>query len=297
MSSSDEFLSSSSISPGNMSSVLLLHHRSPSLDSSASEGSLRSAALTVSLEELRSELSVLGFTAVPQQRLLQFKQDLEYLMRSRAALEVSSGDTTDPRKEKSVTSASDGVAPGWDQLPEWPSPSYSPAPAHREGLDSYAKHTIRLGALEKPREPVVTRKVLRRKSDGQVQVCDESLLSIQTEPEDSRASREESQAVKSFIRLPPYSLLDQYRQRSDPVSRYQEYKQSWDTLQVSLEKSRKELRWGVRERMMSAPPLPLPRALSTPNSYVIPTEKKRYGLRWAIRQDLVHGNIPRGGYS
>ncbi|XP_066433229.1 centriolar and ciliogenesis-associated protein HYLS1 [Eleutherodactylus coqui] len=295
-SSSQDFLSSGSL----MSS----YKRCLPQDRSASECSLRSAPLTVSVEELRSELSRLGFTSVPQQRLLQFKQDLEFLMRSRAALEASSGDTTDPMKEGEVTSSSEGATPSWDKLSEWPSSASSPeralqAPAHRGGPDSYAKHTVSVGApaVGKPRAPVLTRKVLRRKSDGQVEVCDESLLSTETEPEGSRVSCGELQAAKSLIRIPPYSLLEQYRRRSDPVGRYQEYKQSWDALQVSLEKNRKELRWWVRERMMSAPPLPLPRTLPTPNSYVIPTEKKRYGLRWAIRQDLVRGNIPRGNYS
>ncbi|XP_075704977.1 centriolar and ciliogenesis-associated protein HYLS1 [Rhinoderma darwinii] len=291
MSGSQELLTSS-INPENVSSPS--PHTSPSHDGSAS-----SAPLTVSVEELRSELSLLGFTSVPQQRLLQFKQDLEYLMRSRAALEVSSGDLTDPIMESRFTSP--GAGPGWDKLPAWSSSGSSQstfqAPARGEDLDPYSKHTFSVGAqaLEKPKAPVLTRKVLRRRSDGQVQVCDESLLSAESDP--SRVSSGESQAVKSFIRLPPYSLLDQYRQRSDPVGRYQEYKQSWDVLQGALEKSRKELRWGVRERMMSAPPLPLPRALATPNPYVIPTEKKRYGLRWAIRQDLVNGQIPRGGCS
>ncbi|XP_044130607.1 hydrolethalus syndrome protein 1 [Bufo gargarizans] len=290
-------LSSGSTAPGNICSFRPLSH------SCTSECSLGSASLTVSVEELRSELSLLGFTSVPQQRLLQFKQDLEYLMRSRAALDVSSGssaDATDPGKEGEATSASEGATSDWDRLRARPSSACSQErafQAHRQCLDSYTKNTFRVGALEKPRASALTRKVLRRKSDGQVQVCDESLLSSDPEVEDSRASSGESQAVKSFIRVPPHSLLEQYRQRSDPVGRYQDYKHSWEALQASLEKSRKELRWGVRERMMSAPPLPLPRALPTPNSYVVPTEKKRYGLRWAVRQDLVHGNIPRGSYS
>ncbi|XP_069591361.1 centriolar and ciliogenesis-associated protein HYLS1 [Ranitomeya imitator] len=263
----------------------------------SSDSSLRSAPLTVSEEELRSELSLLGFTSVPQQRLLQFKEDLEYLMRNRAALEDSLGsfeDITDVGKENGGTSVSE-----WDKLTAWTAPASSQECAHRGAIDSYTKHTVRVGAqvLGKPRPPALTRKVLRRRSDGQAQVCDESMLSAESELEDSRVSCVESQAKKSFIRIPPYSLLEQYRQRSDPVGRYQEYKQSWDALQGSVEKRRKELCWGVRERMMSAPPLPLPQALPLPNSYVIPTEKKRFGLRWAIRHALVHGKMPRGDYS
>ncbi|KAM3917635.1 centriolar and ciliogenesis-associated protein HYLS1 [Leptodactylus fuscus] len=280
--------------PGNLHSFPRPSPRSPPPECSTSDCSLRSAPLAVSVEELRSELSLLGFTSVPEQRLLQFKQDLENLMRSRTALEESSASSRDT----TGISSSPGAPPDWDSLAAPSSFAFSQdcslhAPVLHQGLDSYTRHTVRGGAPEKLRAPVLTRKVLRRKSDGQVQVCDESLLSI----EDFRDTCGESQSVKSFIRVPPYSLLEQYRQRSDPVGRYQEYKQSWDSLQGSLDKRRKELRWGVRERMISAPPLPLPRALPTPNSYIIPTEKKRYGLRWAIRQDLVHGNVPRGGSS
>ncbi|XP_073402412.1 centriolar and ciliogenesis-associated protein HYLS1 [Dendrobates tinctorius] len=263
----------------------------------SSDSSLRSAPLTVSEEELRSELSLLGFTSVPQQRLLQFKEDLECLMRSRAALEDSLGpfeDPTDVGKENGGTSVSD-----WDKHSASSQQCVINAPAHRGALDPYTKHTVRAGAqvLGKPRPPALTRKVLRRSSDGQVQVCDESMLSAESELHDSRVPCTESQAKKSFIRIPPYSLLEQYRQRSDPVGRYQEYKQSWDALQGSVERSKKELCWGVRERMLSAPPLLLPRALPLPNSYVIPTEKKRFRLRWAIRHALVHGKMPRGDSS
>ncbi|XP_063791571.1 centriolar and ciliogenesis-associated protein HYLS1 [Pseudophryne corroboree] len=260
--------------------------------------------VSVSEEDLRNELSLLGYPSVPHKRFLQFKEDLEHLMRSQKPVDLSpasSGGGAEAEKENNPVTLS------------WPisSTASSQAPGQRDGPDSYSKHTVRVGGLSfgKQRPPALTRKVLRRKSDGQVQVCDESLLSSLTETGDedmtvsSEVTRPESvgeqsiDCIKSFIRLPPYSLLDQYRQRSDPVGRYHGYKQSWDALQGAQERSKKELRWEVRERMMSAPPLPLPRPLPTPNSYVIPTDKKRYGLRWAIRQDLVNGNIPRGSSS
>ncbi|XP_075034826.1 LOW QUALITY PROTEIN: centriolar and ciliogenesis-associated protein HYLS1 [Mixophyes fleayi] len=298
---------------------------SPASPSASDQSHYSSAAecspdsLSVSEEELRNELSLLGYPSVPRDRLLQFKEDLEYLMRSRRPLELSSGasgDGAESGKENNPTSPE--VSAAWKKISAWPTSSSSSsqvcvaqAPGQRDHLDSYSTHTVSVGghSLGKQRPPALTRKVLRRKSDGQVQVCDESFLSSQTETEDKDTTvssvesnpqsvrSQSTDCIKSFIRLPPYSLLDQYRQRSDPVGRYQEYKQSWDALQGALERSKKELRWEIRERMMSAPPLPLPRPLPTPNAYVIPTEKKRYGLRWAIRQDLVNGNIPRGSYS
>ncbi|XP_068100240.1 centriolar and ciliogenesis-associated protein HYLS1 [Hyperolius riggenbachi] len=281
---------------------------SPSV--SASESSLYSLPLSVSEEELRTELSSLGFQAVPRQRLLQFKKDLEHLMRNC----VTESDTEPSRnsldlgKENIPASTIPEDSSNWDKLSTWPTnisvssqESVSGVVGQQSKPNSYSKHTVRTGGA---RAPALTRKVLRRKSDGQLQVCDESTLSSEVESGEeerttfSRQSQTSSATcVKSFIRVPPYSLLDQYRQHSDPVHRYQEYKQSWDAVQRTLERSQKDLRWGVRERMMSAPPVPLPRSLPAPNSYVIPTEKKRYGLRWAIRQDLVNGHLPRGSYS
>ncbi|XP_072272995.1 centriolar and ciliogenesis-associated protein HYLS1, partial [Pyxicephalus adspersus] len=263
-----------------------------STDSSVADCSL---PLSVSEDELRTELSLLGFPAVPRHRLLQFKEELEHLMRSQPASETNSGATAQSEKENI------------------PSPLLVEASSNHEvflvPLD-YSKHTVSLGAPGQEKKRAITRKVLRKKSNGQLEVCDESTLSSEenlsitdksVEGESRMSSRQSHTSsvdcVKSFIRVPPYSLLEQYRQHSDPVGRYHEYKHSWDAVQRVLERNRKELRWGVRERMMSAPPAPLPRSLPAPNAYIIPTNKKRYDLRWAIRQDLATGNIPRGSSS
>ncbi|MEE6527791.1 hypothetical protein FKM82_029424 [Ascaphus truei] len=264
-----------------------------------------SGSLVVSEEELQRELSLLGFSSLPRQRLLEFKQDLERLM-SHGGRGVSPGPSGD--KEVCVSPLPRGSS-AWDQLSAWATPSSSSSQEWGEVLashDPYSKHTVSVGGhgLGTRRAPLLTRKVLRRKSDGQTHVSDESTLCSETDTEDTACSEAEPRqepwghrspdCLKSFIRPPPDSLLQRYRQRSDPVCRYQEYKQSWDTLQGALERSRKEVRWGVREQMMARPPQPLPRTLHPPNPYVVPTDKKRYGLRWGVRRDLVNGIIPRG---
>ncbi|KAM9305054.1 centriolar and ciliogenesis-associated protein HYLS1 [Gastrophryne carolinensis] len=241
-----------------------------------------SEPLSVSEEELRAELSLLGFPAVPRPRLLQFKEELEHLMRSRATSDVSTGSDPDKENIPSIPDVSSdcGRSSAWPRL--------SDLEAQHCGRDSVSESSF--GSASGGRKPM-TRKVLRRRSDGRAEVCDESTLSC--EGAESEESRLPSRA--SFIRPPPYSLLDQYRQRSDPVGRYLDYKQSWDAVQGALERGRREARWRVGGQMRVAPPpAPHPRPLPVPNSYIVPTEKKRYGLRWAIRQDLVNGNVPRG---
>ncbi|NXE30591.1 HYLS1 protein, partial [Ardeotis kori] len=57
---------------------------------------------------------------------------------------------------------------------------------------------------------------------------------------------------------------------------------------------RQELRRAVREQMLCRPQLPSgARRLCVPNSYAVPTEKKRAALRWGVRWDLAHGLLPR----
>ncbi|XP_078085705.1 uncharacterized protein hyls1 isoform X3 [Mustelus asterias] len=103
-----------------------------------------------------------------------------------------------------------------------------------------------------------------------------------------------SNAPKSFIR----PLMDHPHTRnikkSDPVAKYFEYKQNWETFKAPGEKDRKELRWGIREQMFYKNQLSLkPQHVYVPNNYVVPTEKKRSALRWQIRHELANGTIPQ----
>ncbi|KAM4698305.1 centriolar and ciliogenesis-associated protein HYLS1 [Rhinophrynus dorsalis] len=269
-------------------------------DLEVSDRSCGDLSLTVTEEELRAELSLLGFSSVPRERLLEFKHDLEQLMNQG----VGEGFHRPPGVHRATLLP--GTSEPWDTPSSTSSEEWVAPPREQ---DPYSKHTVsvkdhRVSTL---RAPALTRKVLRRKSDGHTHVSDESSMYSETDTEETGSSRGEfhsqpgsrqsADSIKSFIRPPLHSLLDQYRQRSDPVGRYQEYKQCWDGLQVAPERSRKALRCEVREQMMSAPPQPVPRPLPLPNSYVVPTDKKRYGLRWAVRRDMMNGVVPRGSYS
>ncbi|XP_053327320.1 centriolar and ciliogenesis-associated protein HYLS1 [Spea bombifrons] len=262
------------------------------------------STLEVSDEDVQRELSLLGYPQVPRHRILQFKKDLEHLMRKGVEIGAHS-----PQVKENVPPAVPEPHASWDHLSAWatsPSPSsqecFSQPRAKHGSQDPYSKYSVSAGGNRSGVQPL-TRKVLRRNGDGQTRVSDESFVcSDISEDRDTLVASEESSvphtadSTKSFIRPPPHSLLDRYRQRSDPVGRYHEYKQSWDALQGALEQSRKELRRGIREQMMSAPPQPLPRSLPAPNTYVVPTDKKRYGLRWAVRRDMVNGVVPRTNY-
>ncbi|KFP30557.1 Hydrolethalus syndrome protein 1, partial [Colius striatus] len=55
-----------------------------------------------------------------------------------------------------------------------------------------------------------------------------------------------------------------------------------------------ELRWSIREQMLCKPDPPLKSThVYVPNTYVVPTDKKRAALRWEVRWDLAKGLLPR----
>ncbi|XP_036076998.1 hydrolethalus syndrome protein 1 isoform X1 [Rousettus aegyptiacus] len=206
-------------------------------------------------------------------------------------------------------------------------------------------------ASQRLRKPVMKRKVLRRKPDGEVLVTDESIISESESGTESdvdlwdlrerlmnlqfQEDREspvdtsekcnpphEYQGIsqdqlicylrregmgspayeqdlivasrpKSFI-LPRLDQLSRNRGKVDRVARYFEYKRDWDAMRLPGEDHRKELRWGIREQMLSrAEPQFKPQHIYVPNNYLVPTEKKRSALRWGVRCDLANGVMPK----
>jgi len=82
--------------------------------------------------------------------------------------------------------------------------------------------------------------------------------------------------------------------KTDPVARYQAYQHGWSTCRAPGEKAHKQLRWGVREKMLYHDQViekKQPRCYQ-PNTYVVPSDKKRKTLRWQVRMDLAQGVKP-----
>ncbi|KAM6370484.1 centriolar and ciliogenesis-associated protein HYLS1 isoform 1-T1 [Pluvialis apricaria] len=98
---------------------------------------------------------------------------------------------------------------------------------------------------------------------------------------------------KSFI-PPRFEPLGRNRGKTDRVAKYFEYKREWEKFRIPGEDQRQELRWVIREQMLCQPELPSkPQHLYVPNTYAVPTEKKRAALRWEVRWDLAKGLPPR----
>ncbi|NXJ16689.1 HYLS1 protein, partial [Odontophorus gujanensis] len=57
---------------------------------------------------------------------------------------------------------------------------------------------------------------------------------------------------------------------------------------------RKDLRCCIRGQMLTQSSHPSkPQRTYVPNTYTVPTDKKRAALRWGVRWDLANGLIPR----
>lgn len=120
---------------------------------------------------------------------------------------------------------------------------------------------------------------------------DEDIISVasegSTEPSDYRPweNHADRALLPSFIRPvvgPPLS-----RKKTDPVSRYHQFKDEWKAKKAPGEKSHKNLRWNVRGKMLQCDVFEKPQRNYVPNTYVVPTEKKRQALRWEVRSNLA----------
>ncbi|XP_028409721.1 hydrolethalus syndrome protein 1 homolog [Dendronephthya gigantea] len=92
--------------------------------------------------------------------------------------------------------------------------------------------------------------------------------------------------LPSFIRPRTSDPGTKGIRKTDPVSRYHQFKQEWSSNKVPGERTHKSLRWSTREKMLQYESFEKPRRSYVPNNYVAPTEKKRQALRWEVRSAL-----------
>ncbi|XP_063273928.1 centriolar and ciliogenesis-associated protein HYLS1 isoform X2 [Prinia subflava] len=119
--------------------------------------------------------------------------------------------------------------------------------------------------------------------------------------EDSPRSLREDFGVDSISEYPMpgrapvnYIAPQAVRQRrTDPVAKLNGYKQDWERYSIPGQDTHQSLRWAVRAQMLQSG---LPRRAQrhiVPNTYEVPTMKKRDSLRFGVRWDLAHRLMPR----
>ncbi|XP_077965918.1 uncharacterized protein LOC120335581 [Styela clava] len=98
------------------------------------------------------------------------------------------------------------------------------------------------------------------------------------------------QPLPSYIRPNTVHPHTRNIKKSDPVNRYHQYRDVWNSIKAPGEKSHKDLRWEVKAQMLyKDEPQPKPQRIYVPNTYVVPTSKKRSALRWEVRHALERG--------
>lgn len=110
-----------------------------------------------------------------------------------------------------------------------------------------------------------------------------------TEPSDYRPweNHADRALLPSFIRPSTHHPHTRQVKKSDPVSRYHQFKGEWKANKAPGEKSHKNLRWNVRGKMLQCDVFERPQRNYVPNTYVVPTDKKRQALRWEVRSNLA----------
>ncbi|XP_053819288.1 centriolar and ciliogenesis-associated protein HYLS1 [Vidua chalybeata] len=81
--------------------------------------------------------------------------------------------------------------------------------------------------------------------------------------------------------------------RTDPVAKLNAYRQDWKRFSFPGQDSHQSVRWAMRNQMLQSE---LPRRAQkrlVPNTYEVPTMKKRDSLRFGVRWDLAHCHMPR----
>lgn len=314
-------------------------------------------------DEIRYELSKLGYTSVPDYRLKEFKKDLKVLIRREYSKESSQNNSLSSHPppdtstsgclhdhDRSPLEESHDLLPRSTTQDSWRISNHQsgkesrydvgadpimkkplgPAPTKQIGgnfsmydstTDTSHLHRDDVSDTDTERR-MVKRKVLRKKDDGS-KVIDESVSDIgsildlderlrELGLDDDRMSRRPQSARD----VPPYRLSpDDQRpasvilraakhphtknlRKSDPVARFQQFRQSWSQQKAPGEKVHKNLRWNIREHMLAQDQVlekKTPKVF-VPNKYVVPTDKKRRDLRWQIRMDIAQGQMPPHGF-
>ncbi|XP_048737189.1 centriolar and ciliogenesis-associated protein HYSL1-like [Ostrea edulis] len=295
-------------------------------------------------DEIRDELSKLGYRSIPRERLQEFKKDLRVLIQhERSKL---SNDTS--LSSRMQTDASDSFLDPSHRQQEDSPPSHSYFSMEKENRPQ--RYDYGDPIIRKPLQPsqlrgefalydsrldstkddfsgsesgsrMMKRKVLRKKTDGS-KVIDESftesesgsvldinerlrLLGIDTDrPRTApaaeppyRLSPDDPRPASVILRPSEHPHMRNVR-KSDPVARYQQFRQSWCQQRAPGEKKHNQLRWNIREQMLAQDQVieKKPQRVYVPNKYVVPTDKQRKSLRWQIRMDLAQGQMPAHGF-
>uniref|UniRef100_A0A3P9DJW8 HYLS1 centriolar and ciliogenesis associated n=1 Tax=Maylandia zebra TaxID=106582 RepID=A0A3P9DJW8_9CICH len=258
--------------------------------------------LDFSEEEIQEQLALLGYKNIPKHRLREFKQDLDELVRRGEWKGLSSSNEINAKSQATT-----------------PQPS-PPAYTKEKGMcnklkacnytstpDTQGRHFIKRKVLRYCLEERLAQLHLATSPEQESPESDNEDLDDQSDTQTSESERVSLSAFELYMKgmtrtksdgdIRPNQIIrpvmsQQTIKKTDPVAKYFQYKQLWEMFKLSGEKDRRALRSEIKQRLTYQPPPPKPRRVYVPNTYIVPTEKKRSALRWKIRNDLASGLLP-----
>ncbi|KAM3865359.1 centriolar and ciliogenesis-associated protein HYLS1-like [Diretmus argenteus] len=237
--------------------------------------------LDFSEEEIQEQLAILGYRNIPKHTLREFKREPP----TGLEVELEPEDTQHSPYTDSHTSTPDGETHGRHFIKRKVLRKHKgeffvcDESVHSEESDAASGLEERLGGLHVS---------MSTQHDSETENDD---VTSQSEDHSSENDGISFSAFQSYIRAMVHSGPDAGPQAPTQVLYFQ-YKREWDKFKVPGEQDRRHLRREVRERLASQPPPPKPQRVYVPNTYVVPTEKKRSALRWQVKHDLANGLLP-----
>jgi hydrolethalus syndrome protein 1 len=296
----------------------------------------------VSKEYVREQLHSMGVRDLSEKDLEAYTKDfaelIQHHLREETPAEASGGDSFSSTNSSQLPSEQESFReqalpnqklsyprpsaifksfPGDKENRVYPLPaSATPSPL-RPATAPHTTTTTTAGHPVDPRKrgpPVVRKRKILRKVNGESRVFEESYTSVEASPSvqsvasdltelsltsatssDSGSSSSEGHRephrpqCKSFIRPPTAQLYTRRIKKHDPVARYHYWKEVWENEKFPGVENRNALRWRIREKMaqQDLPFFVPPRRPVTTNKYTVPTDKKRTSLRWEIRHQMA----------
>lgn len=267
--------------------------------------------LNFSLDEIRHQLNLFGYTQIPDDKLFTIKKDLDEIIANDGSLK----DLVVPKKHEN----NDWFVSGTDTEVENDDSSYATVTSLSPASSKMKRKTVRKKNTnnidEFTSEPTTSRtgnwssrrginnvghdddNNCRKVSFPQDPVDDIfNYTRVSVDPSEFTGSRQidKRPSSKTSLIKTNFTKMDNGWQKHDPVSRYHSYKVAWNQKKAPGESPHKELRWAVKAALM-VKEVPRPRTVRTNSAratnFLPPGQNKRSDLRWQIRQDLANPDV------
>ncbi|XP_019864603.1 hydrolethalus syndrome protein 1 homolog [Aethina tumida] len=201
-------------------------------------------------------LNELGFTNINALQLKEFIKDLKKLLKyeKRRMLEENSSDEENVEPGRVETYKSHTHSSRARQKESQITVQISKSNIPKQICHPHCKHVTETQDVNWVDSKQPDKKEPVKTNLNQVQSAEESIKSVPPNSLDNVPA--DKPASTNFIKAEKHSLRSN---KSDPVSLYHQYKDIWSRTVIPGTTSRSDLRWAIRERMLSGPKVDIPK--------------------------------------